>query len=67
MIDLRKPRRTPKEVKLIAVKDTGIQEAVYKVNNVVYIAELQNDQEGEFYFLHMSKAIYLPDEFQQKN
>jgi hypothetical protein len=67
MIDLRKPRRTPKEVKLIAVKDTGIQEAVYKVNNAVYFAEIQHDQEGEFYFLHMNKAIYLPDEFQQKD
>ena len=67
MITLKKPRRTPKEVKLIAVKDTGTQEAVYKVNNVVYFAEIQNDQDGEFYFLHMSKAIYLPDEFQQKD
>ena len=67
MIDLRKPRRTPKEVKLIAVKDTGIQEAVYKVNNAVYFAEIQHDQDGEFYFLHMNKAIYLPDEFQQKD
>ena len=67
MIDLRKQRRTPKEVKLIAVKDTGIQEAVYKVNNAVYFAEIQNDQDGEFYFLHMNKAIYLPDEFQQKD
>ena len=67
MIDLRKPRRTPNEVKLIAVKDTGIQEAVYKVNNAVYFAEIQHDQEGEFYFLHMNKAIYLPDEFQQKD
>jgi hypothetical protein len=67
MIDLRKPRRTPKEVKLIAVKDTGIQEAVYKVNDVVYFAEIQNDQDGEYYFLHMSRAIYLPDEFQQKD
>lgn len=67
MIDLRKPRRTQNEVKLIAVKDTGIQEAVYKVNNAVYFAEIQNDQEGEFYFLHMNKAIYLPDEFQQKD
>jgi len=67
MIDLRKPRRTPNEVKLIAVKDTGIQEAVYKVNNAVYFAEIQHDQEGEFYFLHMNKAVYLPDEFQQKD
>jgi hypothetical protein len=67
MIDLRKPRRTPKEVKLIAVKNTGIQEAVYKVNDVVYFAEIQNDQDGEYYFLHMSRAIYLPDEFQQKD
>lgn len=67
MIDLKKPRRTPKEVKLIAVKDTGIQEAVYKVNNAVYFAEIQNDQDGEFYFLHMNKAVYLPDEFQQKD
>jgi phage-related protein len=67
MIDLRKPRRTPKEVKLIAVKDTGTQEAVYKVNNVVYFAEIQNDQDGEFYFLHMNRAVYLPHEFQQKD
>ena len=67
MITLKKPRKTPNEVKLIAVKDTGIQEAVYKVNNAVYFAEIQNDQDGEFYFLHMNKAIYLPDEFQQKD
>ena len=65
MINLKKPRKTHKEIKLIAVKDTGSPEAIYKADNRVFYAEVQQDQEGEFYFLHMNKAQYLPQEFQQ--
>jgi hypothetical protein len=32
---------------------------------MVFYAEVQKDQDGEFYFLHMNKAQYLPQEFQQ--
>jgi hypothetical protein len=65
MINLKKPRKTHKEIKLIAVKDTGEPKAIYKADNMVFYAEVQQDQEGEFYFLHMNKAQYLPQEFQQ--
>ena len=65
MINLKKPRTTHKDIKFIAVKDTGTPEAIYKADNRVFYAEVQQDQEGEFYFLHMNKAQYLPQEFQQ--
>jgi hypothetical protein len=65
MIDLRKPRATHKDIKFIAVKDTGSPEAIYKADNRVFYAEVQQDQDGEFYFLHMNRAQYLPQEFQQ--
>ena len=65
MINLKKPRTTHKDIKFIAVKDTGTPEAIYKADNRVFYAEIQQDQDGEFYFLHMNKAQYLPQEFQQ--
>jgi hypothetical protein len=65
MINLQKPRTTQKDIKFIAVKDTGTPEAIYKADNRVFYAEVQEDQEGEFYFLHMNKAQYLPREFQK--
>lgn len=51
-------------VKFIAVKDHGQPEAVYKSAGRVFYAEVQEDQEGQFYFLHMDRAEYLPFEFQ---
>lgn len=51
-------------VKFIAVKDHGHPEAVYKANGRVFYAEVQEDQEGQFYFLHINRAEYLPAEFQ---
>jgi hypothetical protein len=65
MINLQKPRTTTQNIKFIAVKDTGSPEAIYKADNRVFYAEVQQDQDGEFYFLHMDKAQYLPQEFQQ--
>ena len=65
MINLQKPRTTAQNIKFIAVKDTGTPEAIYKADNRVFYAEVQQDMDGEFYFLHMSRAHYLPDEFQQ--
>jgi hypothetical protein len=65
MINLQKPRNTQNKIKFIAVKDTGTPEAIYKADNRVFYAEIQEDQEGEFYFLHMNKAQYLPREFQK--
>lgn len=65
MINLQKPRTTTKDIKFIAVKDTGSPEAVYKANNQVFYAEVQQDQDGEYYFLHLNRAHYLPQEFQQ--
>lgn len=65
MINLQKPRTSHKDIKFIAVKDTGSPEAVYKADNRVFYAEVQQDQDGEFYFLHMDRAHYLPQEFQQ--
>lgn len=65
MINLKKPRTTHKDIKFIAVKDTGSPEAVYKADNRVYYAQVQEDQDGEFYFLHLNRAHYLPQEFQQ--
>jgi len=65
MLNLQKTRTTQKNVKVIAVKDTGSPEAIYKVDNRVFYAEVQQDQDGEFYFLHMNRAQYLPQEFQQ--
>lgn len=65
MINLKKPRKTTQNIKFIAVKDTGEPKAIYKADNIVFYAEVQQDQDGEFYFLHMNKAQYLPQEFQQ--
>lgn len=65
MINLQKPRTSHKDIKFIAVKDTGSPEAVYKADNRVFYAEVQQDQDGEFYFLHLNRAHYLPQEFQQ--
>jgi hypothetical protein len=65
MINLQKPRTTHKDIKFIAVKDTGTPEAIYKADNRIFYAEIQEDQDGEFYFLHMNRAQYLPQEFQQ--
>jgi hypothetical protein len=65
MINLQKPRTTHKDIKFIAVKDTGTPEAIYKADNRIFYAEIQEDQDGEFYFLHMNKAQYLPREFQK--
>lgn len=65
MINLQKPRTSHKDIKFIAVKDTGSPEVVYKADNRVFYAEVQQDQDGEFYFLHMDRAHYLPQEFQQ--
>jgi len=65
MINLQKPRTTHKDIKFIAVKNTGTPEAIYKADNRIFYAEIQEDQDGEFYFLHMNKAQYLPQEFQQ--
>jgi len=65
MINLQKPRTTTQNIKFIAVKDTGSPEAIYKADNRVFYAEVQQDQEGEYYFLHMDTAQYLPQEFQQ--
>jgi hypothetical protein len=65
MLNLKKPRKPQKDIKLIAVKDTGSPEAIYKADNRVFYAEIREDMEGEFYFLHMNKAQYLPQEFQQ--
>lgn len=65
MINLQKTRTTQKDIKFIAVKDTGTPEAIYKADNRVFYAEIQEDQDGEFYFLHMNKAQYLPREFQK--
>jgi len=65
MINLQKPRTTTQNIKFIAVKDTGSPEAVYKANNKVFYAEVQQDQDGEYYFLRMDRAQYLPQEFQQ--
>ena len=65
MINLQKTQPPPKNIKFIAVKDTGSPEAVYKADNKVFYAEVQQDQDGEFYFLHMNRAQYLPQEFQQ--
>lgn len=65
MINLQKPRATPKDIKFIAVKNTGSPEAIYKADNKVLYSEVQQDQDGEFYFLHMNRAHYLPQEFQQ--
>jgi len=65
MINLQKPRTTHKDIKFIAVKDAGTPEAIYKADNRIFYAEIQEDQDGEFYFLHMNRAQYLPQEFQQ--
>jgi hypothetical protein len=65
MINLQKQSTTQKDIKFIAVKDTGTSEAIYKADNRVFYAEIQEDQDGEFYFLHMNKAQYLPREFQK--
>ena len=65
MLNLKKQRRPQKDIKLIAVKNTGESEAIYKADNRVFYAEIQEDMDGEFYFLHMNKAQYLPQEFQQ--
>ena len=65
MINLQKTQPPPQNIKFIAVKNTGQPEAVYKADNRVFYAEVQEDQDGEFYFLHMGKAQYLPHEFQQ--
>jgi hypothetical protein len=65
MINLQKPRTTTQNIKFIAVKNTGTPEAIYKADNRIFYAEIQEDQDGEFYFLHMNRAQYLPEEFQQ--
>ena len=65
MLNLQKTQPQPQNIKFIAVKNTGTPEAVYKADNKVFYAEVQEDQDGEFYFLHMGKAQYLPQEFQQ--
>jgi hypothetical protein len=65
MINLQKPRTTTQNIKFIAVKNTGTPEAIYKADNRIFYAEIQEDQDGEFYFLHMNRAQYLPQEFQQ--
>lgn len=65
MLNLQKTQPQPQNIKFIAVKNTGTPEAVYKADNKVFYAEVQEDQDGEFYFLHMNKAQYLPAEFQQ--
>lgn len=51
-------------IKFIAVKDHGQPEAVYKASGRVFYAEIQEDQEGQFYFLHVNSAHYLPKDFQ---
>lgn len=65
MLNLQKTQPQPQNIKFIAVKNTGTPEAVYKADNKIFYAEVQEDQDGEFYFLHMNKAQYLPAEFQQ--
>jgi hypothetical protein len=65
MINLQKTQPPTQNIKFIAVKDTGSPEAIYKADNRVFYAEVQEDQDGEFYFLHMNRAQYLPQEFQQ--
>ena len=65
MINLQKTQPQPQNIKFIAVKNAGQPEAIYKADNRVFYAEVQEDQDGEFYFLHMNKAQYLPAEFQQ--
>ncbi|NBX51147.1 hypothetical protein EBT25_14775 [bacterium] len=65
MLNLQKTQPPPKKIKFIAVKNTGQPEAIYKADNRVFYAEIQQDMDGEFYFLHMSRAHYLPHEFQQ--
>jgi hypothetical protein len=52
---------------LLAVKDNGSPEAIYKYKGEVLTAEILEDMEGQLYYFVEDKAHYLPDIFQPKD
>jgi hypothetical protein len=58
---------TTKNPELLAVKDNGSPEAIYKYKGEVLTAEIVEDAEGQLYYFVGDKAHYLPDIFQPKD
>jgi hypothetical protein len=52
---------------LLAVKDNGSPEAIYKYKGEVLTAEIVEDAEGQLYYFVEDKAHYLPDNMQPKD
>lgn len=52
---------------LLAVKDNGSPEAIYRYKGDILTAEILEDAEGQFYYFVGDKAHYLPDNFQPKD
>lgn len=59
--------KTNNNPELLAVKDNGSPEAIYRYKGEVLRAEIQEDIEGQLYYFVGDKAHYLPLNFQPKN
>jgi hypothetical protein len=57
----------PSKPQLLAVKDNGSPEAIYRYKGEVLTAEIVEDGEGQLYYFVDNKAHYLPDNFQPKD
>ena len=58
---------TTNNPELLAVKDNGSPEAIYRYKGEVLTAEIVEDAEGQLYYFVEDKAHYLPDNFQPKD
>jgi hypothetical protein len=57
----------PNNPELLAVKDNGSPEAIYKYKGDILTAEIVEDAEGQLYYFVEDKAHYLPDNMQPKD
>jgi hypothetical protein len=57
----------PNNPELLAVKDNGSPEAIYRYKGEVLTAEIVEDAEGQLYYFVEDKAHYLPDNMQPKD
>jgi hypothetical protein len=59
--------KTNNNPELLAVKDNGSPEAIYRYKGDILTAEIVEDADGQLYYFVGDKAHYLPDIFQPKD
>jgi hypothetical protein len=60
-INLKKERTTRKGIEILKIEDKGDNIVYYNSAGEQCSAEIQEDQDGEFYFMHQGRAQYIPN------